>query len=79
MSDIEDTQKTQKKLAALKKEDGKDWIAVDGFLSLMDVDFKSKKEVSFNVGKGYIVKLFVRLSDGEIKMFPSSLFFKDDA
>lgn len=78
MAELEDTELVRKKVVELKKVHGGVWIPVDGFLSLVDTQFKAKDEVNFNVGKGYIAKAFINGLTGEVKLFAAALFLKDN-
>ena len=75
---MEDPTKVANKIADLNITGG-DWIAVNGYNSLiaMEGDLVSKKNIVFKPNLGYLVKVFINKTNGEIKLFPATLFERD--
>ena len=76
---IEDSQKVQNFLRVLgNRYPGTNWIPVNEAFAYTSVS-GSWGSISFNPSRGYLVKLFVDTTTGEIKAFPLTMFKPDNA
>jgi hypothetical protein len=51
------------------------WVAVPGYVALTGFNFDpDNNKPVFNPGYGYPIKLFVNIKNGELKIYPASLF-----
>ncbi len=75
---FEDAQKVQDFLARLTEIHGGTWQALSEVFSYTSVT-GDWNNVTFNPGRGYLVKLFVNTATGEVKAFPLSLFKPDQS
>lgn len=52
------------------------WVAAKGVHALTNVSKNEVDTISFNVGKGLLVKVFLNQETNEIRLYPA-LFFED--
>lgn len=75
---MEDAEQVQKKVEELNKKEkpgNQGWVAVDGYNALTKFEFgDSNKGPTFYPSSGIPVKIFINAANGEIRVFPATVF-----